>query len=56
MRWNIKFLFTDLQCPGNGTCSNQGICDVVTGTCQCDCGFQGDTCQGKNLSSSNKLT
>ena len=37
-------MFTDLQCPGDGTCSNQGACDVSSGTCDCDSGFLGDTC------------
>ena len=34
-----------LQCPGDGTCSNQGICYLSTGTCTCNPGFQGDMCQ-----------
>ena len=38
-----------MQCPGDGKCSNQGICDVFTGTCTCNSGFQGDMCQGKNF-------
>ena len=42
-------LLTDFQCPGDGTCSNQGICNVLNGTCHCDCGFQGETCEGKNF-------
>ena len=37
---------TDVQCPGNGACSNQGTCDYSTGTCVCNSGFQGDMCQG----------
>ena len=37
-----------VQCPGNGNCSNQGICDVLTGTCSCNPGYQGFMCQGKN--------
>merc|ERR1719362_1701320 len=36
---------TDVQCPGDGTCSNQGTCDYSTGTCVCHSGFQGNTCQ-----------
>ena len=35
---------TDVQCPGDGTCSNQGTCDYSTGTCVCDSGFGGPTC------------
>ena len=46
IRLNIKLISTDMQCPGDGYCSNQGICDVSTGTCTCDSGFQGDMCQG----------
>ena len=42
-------MFTDMQCGGDICCSNQGICDVSTGTCTCDFGFQGDTCEGKNF-------
>ena len=49
IRWNIKFMSTDLQCPGDGYCSNHGTCDVLTGTCNCDPGFQGDICHGKNF-------
>ena len=47
--WTGKFISTDLQCPGDGNCSNKGICDVPTGKCTCDPGFLGDTCQGKNF-------
>ena len=45
-RWKSKFIFTDKQCPGDGSCSNQGTCDVLTGLCSCDEGFQGKKCQG----------
>ena len=38
-----------VPCFGPGDCSNQGICDVFTGTCMCDQGFQGNMCQGKNF-------
>ena len=34
-----------VPCFGPGDCSNQGICDVSTGTCTCNPGFQGDMCQ-----------
>ena len=37
-----------LLCP-EGACSNQGTCDVATGTCICDSGFGGDMCQGKSF-------
>ena len=44
----IFFSSSDMQCPGDSTCSNQGICDVSNGSCTCNPGFQGDMCQGKN--------
>ena len=37
----------EYECPGDGTCSNQGICDDTTGICICDAGFEGLICQGK---------
>ena len=49
-KWlNSNFISTDIKCPGDSTCSNQGTCDVSNGTCVCDSGFQGDICQGKNF-------
>ena len=47
VRWNSRLISSDMKCPGDNTCSNQGTCDVSTGTCNCDSGFQGDMCQGK---------
>ena len=47
--WNSKFLPTESICPGIGYCSIQGTCDVLTGTCSCKEGFQGDMCQGTNF-------
>ena len=44
IRWNRNFMSTDMQCPGDGTCSNQGTCDVSTGTCTCNPGFHGPEC------------
>jgi hypothetical protein len=41
--------FIEIQCFGPDDCSNQGICDVPTGICTCDPGFQGNICQCKNL-------
>ena len=38
-----------MKCVGPDDCSNQGICDIYTGICTCDPGFQGDMCQGKNF-------
>ena len=40
---------TDVQCPGDGTCSNQGTCNYSNGTCVCHSGFGGDMCQGKSF-------
>ena len=45
--WNRNFIPTDIQCPGDGTCSNRGTCDLSNGVCVCDSGFQGEICQGK---------
>jgi len=42
---NTDLIQANHQCPGNSTCSNQGTCDVPTGTCVCNSGFQGDMCQ-----------
>ena len=53
IRLNKNFISTDMQCPGDSTCSNQGICDVSNGTCVCNPGYQGEMCQGKTLSSAN---
>ena len=36
----------ELDCPGDGTCSNRGTCDDSVGNCICNPGFEGDTCQG----------
>ena len=41
--------FIEIQCFGPDNCSNQGICEVSTGTCTCNPGFQGDKCQGKTF-------
>ena len=37
------------DCPGDGTCSNQGTCDGTTGTCVCFEGFErlSGICRGK---------
>ena len=40
-------VLTEFDCPGDGTCSNQGVCDDTIGTCVCDDGFEGDMCQCK---------
>ena len=38
--------FLDKSCPGDGLCSNQGVCNVSNGNCICDAGFEGITCEG----------
>ena len=45
------FLLTEFDCPGDGTCSNQGICDDTTGTCICYAGFERSSgiCKGNVL-------
>ena len=39
-------LFPEFDCPVDGTCSDQGSCDDSTGTCVCNEGFEGATCEG----------
>ena len=46
---NTDLIQANHPCPGDSTCSNQGTCDVPTGTCVCNSGFQGDMCQGKSF-------
>ena len=52
---NVHFFFNffssylEFNCPGDGTCSNQGICDDSTGICNCDSGFEGQSCEGKMI-------
>ena len=45
---SFPFIFhpLDYDCPADGLCSNQGLCDVSNGNCICDAGFEGITCQG----------
>ena len=40
-------MFTDFRCPGDGTCSNHGTCDVSTGNCNCESGFYGADCSSE---------
>ena len=56
LTWIGKFISTDdcsyytyNNCPGDGWCSDQGWCDICTGTCDCYGGYQGSVCQGKNF-------
>ena len=46
LRLYIILFWTEFDCPGDGTCSNQGTCDDSTGTCECNVGYEGNTCQG----------
>ena len=48
--WNIfkKFVQIEFDCPADGSCSNQGLCDDTIGICICDPGFEGSSCQGKS--------
>ena len=39
-------MFSEYDCPGDGKCSNQGTCNDATGSCICNSGFEGNTCQG----------
>ena len=39
----------EFDCPEDGTCSSQGVCDDVIGACICNEGFEGNTCKGKQL-------
>ena len=36
----LFFVYLEFDCPGDGTCSNQGTCDDTTGTCVCFQGFE----------------
>ena len=45
--WYLASL--EFDCPADGTCSNQGDCDDSTGSCICNEGFEGNTCQGSIL-------
>ena len=48
--WNIFLIFVQIEfdCPADGSCSNQGLCDDTIGICICDQGFEGSSCQGKS--------
>ena len=46
LRWNSKFISTDISCPGDGKCSYNGWCNVTNGTCSCYEEFYGNKCQG----------
>ena len=39
----------EFDCPEDGLCSSQGLCDDTIGTCTCYEGFEGSTCQGMLL-------
>ena len=42
----INIVHLEYDCPDDGKCSNQGICDDTTGKCICNEGFEGATCKG----------
>ena len=42
----LIFSCLEFDCPEDGTCSSQGICDDTIGSCICDVGFEGNTCKG----------
>ena len=45
--FEIFYIFSlELNCPGDGTCSNQGTCNSSSGSCMCNAGFEGNSCQG----------
>ena len=46
--WNIFLIFVRIEfdCPADGSCSNQGLCDDTIGICICDQGFAGINCEG----------
>ena len=46
---NKHQLFLEIDCPGDGSCSFHGTCDDTTGTCVCNDGFEGDSCQSMFL-------
>ena len=46
---------TTTNCPGDGTCSGQGTCNEATGTCTCNAGFEGNSCEGKHQNLFNIL-
>ena len=52
----IILFWAEFDCPGDGTCSNQGTCDDTTGTCECDFGYQGNTCQGTLMKRCNSVS
>ena len=37
-----------ISCPGNGeaVCNGNGQCDLTTGSCICNSGFEGTYCEG----------
>ena len=39
-----------MSCPGNGesTCNDNGQCDLTTGLCICNTGFEGSQCEGQS--------
>ena len=42
----LNFVLLEFDCPEDGTCSNQGVCDDTVGSCICYEGFEGNICKG----------
>ena len=40
-----KSFISEIFCPGDSSCSNQGTCDDNSGICICNPGFEGNLCQ-----------
>ena len=54
---NLFFLLLlEFDCPADGLCSDQGLCDDSIGNCICDAGFEGLTCEGNLLKAGNFST
>ena len=43
----------EFDCPEDGTCSNQGVCDDTVGSCICYEGFEGNICSEVDLEEAN---
>ena len=43
-----KTFISEIFCPGDSSCSNQGTCDDNSGICICNPGFEGNLCQSNS--------
>ena len=44
--WQLCLFFLEGKlCPGNNTCSDNGVCDSELGSCSCNTGYYGDGCE-----------